>query len=268
MCKDGLLLNLTNPQLRSHPEVYPIDWRQGYGWGRLEQGLVKLLVDEKYWGPPSGWSIGTVVRSGHGNIGGASNAWHSDNMYMEQPSAFTTLRAVRLPPLGGDTIFCNSEQVYDDLDETLKARLAPLTQVCGLMPVKPHFRREAERLNDWSLHNKLDALLPEPRHPVVRTHPVTGRKVLYVNPTYTHRIEGPGLEELGGSDALKQRLCALLNVPEYQCRFRWREEGDLLFWDNRCVCHYAVGDYGDVENGGGPRWMEHVATLGTTPVYE
>lgn len=68
---------------------------------------------------------------------------------------------------------------------------------------------------------------------------------------------------LGGSAALLRRLADLAKVPEYQCRMRWRNVGDLVIWDNRCVQHYAVADYGG--DAGGPRWMDHVATLGTTP---
>ena len=98
----------------------------------------------------------------------------------------------------------------------------------------------------------------------MRTHPVTGKKALYVNPAFTDKIEGPGVEELGGSTALIKRLIGLAKVPEYQCRFRWHKEGDLLMWDNRSLVHYAVADYG--EDSGGPRWMDHVATLGSTPL--
>ena len=106
----------------------------------------------------------------------------------------------------------------------------------------------------------------ETRFPVIRTHPVTGNKSVYVSRGFTHGLrykdgrEGPGIME--SSDELLDKLAVLPTVPEYQCRFQWQNAGDLIMWDNRNLMHYAVADYGEQ----GPRWMDHIATLGTTPV--
>ena len=161
----------------------------------------------------------------------------------------------------------SEEQAYEDLDDATKARLAPLTTVNRTIGLK-EIEEDARRTGDWTYHEwfKQHFAFPEPRFPAVTTHPVTGRKCIYVNKVYTKAIEGPGLEDLGGSKALIRRLADLVKVPEYQCRMRWRAVGDMLMWDNRSVQHYAVGDYGDETLGGGPRWMDHCATLGTTPI--
>lgn len=274
--KDGLHVNSTQPQLKTHPEIWPLDARQTFGWGRVEQGVEEVINDsgdspkrelplDVFRGLYTIQSDKSVSRMVGANIGGAANSWHSDNMYLEQPSLATSIRAVRLPPVGGDTLFADMEQAYQDLDEAFKVRLSSMTSVNGWAwgGKGKMFRKEAERTKDWSYFNWLDRTFKETRFPVIRTHPVSGKKCIYVNQSYTQRIEGPGVEEEGGSAKLLKKLSDLALVPEYQCRFKWKDEGDVLLWDNRCLVHYGLADYGG-ENGG-PRWMDHVATLGETP---
>merc|ERR1719161_389087 len=149
-----------------------------------------------------------------GNVGGVSNFWHSDQLFLSQPSSVTTLRAVRLPEVGGDTIFANMEQAYEDLDENLKAKLQDLTFLADWERLYPDLKRAAEQSGDWSHYDWLKRTCPPiNRFPVVRTHPVTGKKALYVSQLNTQVIEGPGLEELGGEAALRQRLSDLVKVP-------------------------------------------------------
>lgn len=153
----------------------------------------------------------------------------------------------------------------------MKEKLRPLSQkirgVGGFLRVK---KLESERTGDFKEYEYWRDLWPEPEFPVVRTHPDTGKKAIFVTRGYSKSVHGPGAEEVikanGGSQrALINKLADLVKVPEYQARFRWRKTGDLLMWDNRSVQHCAVADYWDEERGGGPRWMDHVTTMGSTP---
>jgi len=263
----GLLVDPMFPHMLKNPEVLPIDcFFVGTGMGRIEQGKIQVKNLGPYQvlpgdRPENAYNTGSGKR---GNVRGAANIWHSDCMFLQEPSWVTTTRAVRLPPVGGDTIFANMEQAYEDLDDGLKARLQGLVSV-NRSPTKD-FEVVAEKTGkpeDRDYSNWLNKTFPDQRFPVVRTHEGTGKKAIYVNLPYTKMIEGPGGEKLEDGKALLTKLADLSKVPEYQARFRWRNVGDLLMWDNRCVQHYAIGDYGDV---GGFRWLDHCATLGTKPI--
>jgi taurine dioxygenase len=183
-------------------------------------------------------------------VKGVENVWHSDVTWREIPSLGSVLRAVEVPRVGGDTLFADMYAAYDGLDPALKERLEGLFAVHDFVHTFGLAMTPAEREEQRRRY-------PEARHPVVRTHPATGRKALYVNAIFTRCIEGLPAAE---SDALLDYLYRQADVPEYQCRFRWAP-GSVAFWDNRAVQHYAASDY-DPER----RVMERVTVIGDRPV--
>ncbi len=166
------------------------------------------------------------------NIGGD---WHSDHSFLPKPPLGTVLYALDLPPFGGDTLFLNMAKAYDTLSDGLKQTLDGLDAVHSLGKLYDKLRsRKAD-----SIKIRDGAPEPEAVHPVVMRHPETGRRVLYVNETYTVRFAGWTREE---SEPLLQFLYAHARRPEFSCRFRW-QRGSVAFWDDRQVWHYAVNDY-------------------------
>lgn len=192
-----------------------------------------------------------ILRIAHGpNSKGQENSWHSDVTWRAEPSLGSILRAIELPDVGGDTLFSNMVKAYEDLDEDLKARLCKVTAVHDIARVFAH------RLNTDAamLHDKF----PPQEHPVIRTHPETGQRCLYVNIAFTDHIVGMDRAE---SDALLGFLYQRAWQPEYQCRFRWKP-GSLAFWDNRACQHYAASDYFP-----NVRIMERVTVAGDRPYF-
>jgi taurine dioxygenase len=180
---------------------------------------------------------------------GVENVWHSDVSWRESPALGAVLRAREVPPVGGDTLFADMEAAYEGLPEELKRRLDGLravhdfSQTFGLLlPPEERARRQAE--------------FPPVEHPVVRTHPETGRKILYVNAIFTSHVVGLPPAE---SEELLGLLFQRAWIPEYQCRFRWQKDS-IAFWDNRAVQHYAVSDYHPAR-----RVMERVSIVGDRP---
>ncbi len=182
-------------------------------------------------------------------IGGYENGWHSDVSWRAEPSMGSILRAVEVPPSGGDTLFADMYAAYEGLDDTTRAEIDPLvaihdySQVFGAV-IKPE--QAAEMREKY----------PLVEHPVVRTHPETGRRLLYINRFFGRSIVG--LPDEQGA-ALIDRLCRRAEVVEYQCRFRW-EPGSVAFWDNRAVQHYAASDYWPAR-----RVMERATVIGDRP---
>ncbi|KJS24420.1 MAG: taurine dioxygenase [Hyphomonadaceae bacterium BRH_c29] len=193
-----------------------------------------------------------VLRIAHGpNSRGVENSWHSDVTWREEPSLGSILRAIELPPVGGDTLFSNMVMAYEDLDADLKERLCQMTAVHDIARVF------AKRLNKDV--TELHAKFPPQEHPVIRTHPETGQRGLYVNTAFTDHIKGMDRKE---SDELLKYIYSRAAIPEYQCRFRWAP-GSLAFWDNRACQHYAASDYfPDV------RIMERVTIAGDKPYFD
>jgi taurine dioxygenase len=180
---------------------------------------------------------------------GVENIWHSDVSWREKPALGAVLRAREVPPLGGDTLFADMEAAFEGLPYELKQRALGLravhdfTQTFGLLlPPEERARKQAE--------------FPPVEHPVVRTHPETGRKLLYVNAFFTSHIVGLAPEE---SETLLELLCRRAWIPEYQCRFRWQKDS-IAVWDNRAVQHYAASDYHPAR-----RVMERVSMVGDRP---
>jgi alpha-ketoglutarate-dependent taurine dioxygenase len=165
-------------------------------------------------------------------VGGYENGWHTDVTWRERPSMGAVLRALVVPRSGGDTLFCDMAAVYDGLDDDLRDRIDGLRAVHDYAQVFGHQIPEEAKA-------ELRAKYPPVEHPVVRTHPETGRRTLFVNRFFTTHIVGVEPEE---SVALIDQLCRAAEYPEYQCRFRW-EADSVAFWDNRAVQHYAVSDY-------------------------
>lgn len=162
----------------------------------------------------------------------AFNKWHTDVTFRERPSIASILRARVLPPLGGDTIWADTAAAYAGLPAEVKERIDDLYAEHDIVRSFGGRVTEAKKA-------ELREAFPPVRHPVVRTHPETGEKVLYVNYTFTTRIFGVSQEE---SDSLMRLLFDRIKVPEYQVRFRWTPNA-LAIWDNRSTQHYAVGDY-------------------------
>lgn len=193
-----------------------------------------------------------VLRIAHGpNSRGVENSWHSDVTWREEPSLGSILRAIELPAVGGDTLFSNMVMAYEELDSDLKERLCQMTAVHDIARVF------AKRLNKDV--TELHAKFPPQEHPVIRTHPETGQRGLYVNTAFTDHIKGMDRKE---SDELLKYIYSRAAIPEYQCRFRWAP-GSLAFWDNRACQHYAASDYfPDV------RIMERVTIAGDKPYFD
>ena len=182
------------------------------------------------------------------NFGGV---WHSDTAYLERPPMASMLYAVEIPPYGGDTLFANQHLAYESLSEGLRRTLDGLFGINASTKADASMTRE-DRLRDTGAALKM--LLAE--HPVVRTHPETGRKALYVNVGHTTQIKGWTEQESG---PLLDYLFAHQVRPEFTCRLRW-EPGSLAFWDNRCTQHNPVNDY-----HGFRRVMHRVTLAGDKP---
>ncbi len=194
--------------------------------------------------------VTAVVKREHEkhNFGGV---WHSDTTYLEEPPMGSLLYAVTIPPCGGDTMFANQYLAYETLSEGLKRALA------GMIAHNTSTKAEVSKTREDRLKEagvELKPLLG--KHPVVRTHPETGRKALFVNCAHTSHFEGWTEEE---SRPLLEYLYQHQIRPEFTCRFRW-EVGSLAFWDNRCAQHNPVNDY-----HGYLRVMHRVTLAGDIP---
>jgi alpha-ketoglutarate-dependent taurine dioxygenase len=184
------------------------------------------------------------------NFGGL---WHSDTAYLEIPPMATMLLAREVPPCGGDTLFANMYLAYESLSAGMQRLLD------GLVAVNSSAKADVTKTREDRLRNgaRADArAVYEARHPVVRTHPETGRRALYVNGGHAVRFDGMTEAE---SEPLLRFLFAYQTRPEFTCRFRW-EVGSLALWDNRCVQHNPINDY-----HGFRRVMHRVTLAGDRP---
>ena len=181
---------------------------------------------------------------------GQENNWHSDVTWREEPSLGSILLAREVPEVGGDTLFANMHLAYERLSPQMKRFCEGLTAVHDIARVF------AKRLGKQpeELHDKY----PPVRHPVIRTHPETGERSIYVNVAFASHIEGLSAAE---SRWLLDHLFATARDVEIQCRFRW-EAGSIAFWDNRVCQHLAVSDYFPAR-----RAMERVTIAGDKPYF-
>ena len=166
----------------------------------------------------------------------AGTHWHSDISYREYPSLGSLLYALEVPPEGGDTLFANMYAVYEALSDEMKARIDGLKAVHRYAQIYELSRNAAGSARP-PLTEEQKAKVPQVVHPVVRTHPETGRKALYVSPGLTVGIVDMDEEE---SRALLAELHRHSTRPEFVYRHIWRRH-DVLFWDNRCTMHVATG---------------------------
>lgn len=162
----------------------------------------------------------------------AGGLWHSDVSCQEEPPMGSILHLHTVPSCGGDTLFASAGAAYDALSDRMKAFVEPLTAIHA----GEHVYRG--RYKDQGVDDR-DMVYPEAEHPIVRTHPVTGRKSLFVNQTFTTHI--PQLERRE-SDAVLKYLAEHVVRPEFQVRFKWAKNS-IAFWDNRAVQHHAMWDY-------------------------
>jgi taurine dioxygenase len=171
--------------------------------------------------------------------------WHSDNSFFERPSRATLLWGETIPPVGGDTLFASTERAFEALSPALRGFLAGLRAVHSARRAydpalvgEAKYRGETPITYRWS-----EAVTAAVEHPVVRTHPETGRRSLYVNPMFTESLVGLAPAE---SRALLDFLFEHCARPDFQARLRWAP-GTVAMWDNRCLWHYALDDYRDFE---------------------
>ena len=168
--------------------------------------------------------------------GQGADQWHSDNTFVARPPMGSILKAVRLPTLGGDTCFASSFAAYEALS-------APLRALCDELRAVHDITRPLEKAIEHGQSTEdlaeLQQRFPPVEHPVVRTHPVTGRRGLFVNRNSTTRLLGVSERE---NEMLLPFLCDHVRSPDFQCRFRWDTQS-VVFWDNRAVQHFAVADY-------------------------
>jgi len=185
----------------------------------------------------------------HINFGGE---WHSDTTYLEVPPKLTTLYARQTPETGGDTLFANMYLGYDALSPGLKAALESV-RAEYTAALLPRINRDGYATMQGTNVDKLDM---SALHPVIRTHPETRRKSLYVNETHTRCLEEMSPEE---SRPLIEYVCQQAVRPEHCCRLQWRP-GTFTIWDNRCTQHFAINDY-----HGARRVMHRLTIKGDKP---
>ncbi len=187
------------------------------------------------------------------------NSWHTDGTFREKPALGCVLRCIECPPVGGDTIWANMALAYERLPEGVKQQIEGLianhsfnSTFAAAMPIEKRLAMKAQ--------------YPDSEHPVVRTHPDTGEKVLFVNGFTTHFVNFHNKDKVRygqdfnqGAGALLQYLISQAYIPEYQVRWRWKPYS-VAIWDNRSTQHYAVMDYPPCH-----RKMERAGIVGTKP---
>ena len=203
------------------------------------QILSNKKVNGKYVGSPS-----------------AGDNWHTDLQYTDIPTMCTLLYAVETPEEGGDTEWANMYLAYETLPENTKERLDGLKARHSFNRFRNKRVEVPEVYKGQGQKRYVDVAPPDAIHPVVRTHPETGRKALYVSPAFTVALEDMTVAE---SKPILEHLHAVGHSPEFCYRHRWLP-GDLVLWDNRSVQHYAVHDHGDAT-----RTLHRITIQGDTP---
>ena len=166
-----------------------------------------------------------------------TNYWHTDVTWRDMPPMGSVLYGADIPPSGGDTLWANMYAAYDRLPDDLKEKLEGMRAVHSIEVFDAS--QNYDNAKDKAALSEILKKHPPQSHPIIRTHPVTGRKALFVNSTFTQHIEGM---EPAESDALLQALYDIVKLPEVQVRFSWTK-GAVAVWDNRATQHYAVADY-------------------------
>jgi taurine dioxygenase len=215
---------------------------------QLQDTVRKYLLP----GQPGIYRVSNKVRDGE-PVGRAraGTYWHSDVSFRKHPAMASILYAIEIPPLGGDTLFASMTAAYDALSPAFKVKLDGLRAVHDFaVAAGSSYSPDVIEQGDFDGQNRY-------LHPVVITHPETGRKALFVNPGFTSQVEGFSQEE---SRAVLGFLYRHATRPEFTYRHRWRRN-DLLIWDNRCLMHYAIADY----EGKGERYLHRTTVIAETP---
>ena len=183
--------------------------------------------------------------------------WHSDVSYNSKPTKAVILRSIKIPPVGGDTCFSNMELAWETLDPKIKDKIKDKKAVHSSLGAE--FFIDDYKYMEGNEKRNYDSYSNE--HPVVRTHPETGKKILYVNWTYTKKIIGLKKEE---SDQILKELFEHQARLDLTCRFNWTEDA-VAIWDNRSVIHYAIADFFPGRGLGYERIMDRIAVEGDQP---
>jgi alpha-ketoglutarate-dependent taurine dioxygenase len=203
-----------------------------------------------------------VVKEAEDRAGNFGGTWHSDVTFYEKPALGSALYALETPACGGDTMFANMYAAYEALSDGMKQMLLGLTALHSASRAYGLESRTTMRQGQGSRSMKIRVGAEAEKlveHPVIRTHPATGRKALFVNHVFTQRFQGWTEAE---SRPLLDYLYAHAVRPEFTCRFRWHN-GSLALWDNRCTQHYALNDY-----HGQRREMHRVTICGDRPYLD
>jgi alpha-ketoglutarate-dependent taurine dioxygenase len=219
------------PGLGEHREVFEIDYTQAR----------QIVENEK------------KAKMGLSNDYGDRDKWHTDVTFVETPPLGSILNAIVIPPAGGDTLWADTNAAYEGLSQPIKDLVDGLTAVHD---GNHAFGRLLELIGEGEWDGKKFTKLEPVEHPVVRTHPETGRRSLFVNPGFTIKIKDVTTKE---SDTILRFLYDHMATPEFVVRYQW-EEGDLGFWDNRTTMHYAISDYGEAH-----RVIQRVTIKGDKP---
>jgi len=182
--------------------------------------------------------------------------WHTDVSYNPKPTKVIILRSIKIPPVGGDTMFSNMELAYETLDNDLKEKIKDKKAVHSSLGAAAFVDAYKGMEGNGNLDEYSNI------HPIVRTHPETGKKILYVNSMYTKRIEG--LDESESSKLLKQ-LFAHQERLDLTCRFKWTENA-VAIWDNRSTQHQGLTDFFPGRGLGHERVMDRIAIEGDQPI--
>jgi taurine dioxygenase len=259
-------------------EITGLDWSRSRSDGELD-GIRKALLDHQVvymrqvtltpdehvrlgerFGEVEVHAFFPNLGAGHERVsvldseeGTRASMWHTDETFLDRPPMATLLHAQVVPPVGGDTCFVSMTAAYEALSPAMKRYVDGLTSEHGLARIA----EMKQRAGHAAATEVADAIANDRRctHPVVRVHPETGTRSLYVNPTYTRWLDGVPAEE---SEAVLRLLLAHATHERFVFRHRW-QVGDFLIWDNRCTMHIALADFE------GHRRMHRVSVLGGWP---
>jgi len=183
--------------------------------------------------------------------------WHTDVSYNIKPTKAVILKSIKIPPVGGDTCFSNMELAWETLDKTIKEKIKDKKAVHSSLGAEFFI----DNYKGMEGHEKRNYDEYSNEHPIVRTHPETGKKILYVNWTYTKKIIDLKKEE---SDEILKKIFEHQARLDLTCRFNWTKN-TVAIWDNRSVIHYAIADFYPGRGLGYERVMDRIAIEGDSP---
>jgi taurine dioxygenase len=181
--------------------------------------------------------------------------WHSDVSYNVKPTKAVILKSIKIPPVGGDTMFANMELAWETLDESIKEKIKNKKAIHSSLGAK-FFIEDYKAMESNGNYDEYSN-----EHPIVRTHPETRKKILFVNWTYTKKIIGMDKKE---SDEILNEIFKHQARLDFTCRFQWTENA-VAIWDNRSVQHYAIADFFPGRGLGHERIMDRIAVQGDKP---